>query len=94
MSQNAKLVIVPIKKNESKSAIPFLRFPSNSVLCQKWIRTIPRENLDVVSDSCRICAQHFTESDIQTMTTCSRKIRESGYELVEFVAQRQASGCS
>ena len=71
------------KKNESKSAIPLFRFPSNSVLCQKWIRAIPRENLNV-SDSCRICAKHFTESDIQTMTTSSRKIRESGDELVEL----------
>ena len=83
MSQNAKLVTVPTKKNESESAIPLFRFPSNSVLCQKWIRAIPRENLNV-SDSCRICAKHFTESDIQIMTTSSRKIRESGDELVKL----------
>ena len=71
------------QKNESKSAISLFRFHSNPVLCQKWIRAIPRENLNV-SDSCRICAKHFTESDIQTMTTSFRKIRESGDELDEL----------
>ena len=72
------------QKTESESKIPLFRFLLNPVLDQKWIRAIPRENLNV-SNSCRICAKHFTESDIQTMTSSSRKIRESGDELVELI---------
>ena len=67
------------KESESEAKIPLFRFPSDPVLCQKWIRTIPRENLNV-NNSCRICAEHFVDSDIETMTTSSRKIRESGNE--------------
>ena len=82
MFPNAKLVIIPTKK-KCKSSIPLFRFHLDRIECQKWIKAIPRKNLKV-SDSCRICAKHFVKSDIQTITTNSRKIKNSGNDLIEL----------
>ena len=35
------------KESESEAQIPLSRFPSDPILCQQWIKTIPRENLNV-----------------------------------------------
>ena len=58
MFPNAKVVIVPTKKEESKLSIPLFRLSSDLVSCQKWIKAIPQKNLKF-SDSCRICAEYF-----------------------------------
>ena len=58
MFPNAKLVIVPTKKEESDLSIPLFRLSSDHVPCQKWIKAIPQKSLKI-SDSCRICAKNF-----------------------------------
>ena len=58
MFTNAKLVIVPTKKEESELSIHLFRLSLDQVSCQKWIKATPQKNLKI-SDLCRICAKHF-----------------------------------
>ena len=51
------------QKTKSKSLIFLFRFLLDQVQCQKWIKAISQENLKI-SDSCRIGAKHFIESDV------------------------------
>ena len=44
------------------------RFPTDQDLLQKWIRAIPRENLNITK-STRICAKHFSEEDFETLSS-------------------------
>ena len=37
-----------IKRNKSESTISLFRIPLDPLLCQKWIRAIPQENLNVI----------------------------------------------
>ena len=55
---NAKLVIVPTKKEKSELPISLFRLCSNKVPYRKWIKAIPQKNLKIC-DSCRICVKHF-----------------------------------
>ena len=82
MFPNAKLIIVPTKKQESELSIPLFRLSSDQVPFQKWIKAIPQKNLLLV-----IHAEFVTNillSYIQTITTNSAKVRKSGNELVEL----------
>ena len=55
---NAKLVIVPTKKEKYELSIFLFRLCSNKVPCQKGLKLFHKKNLKI-SDSCRICVQYF-----------------------------------
>ena len=78
-----------IKENESKAKISkkkkeneFKDFLQIQFYSKTGLRrAIPRKKLNA-NNSCRICAKHFVEADIETLITNSWKITESEMNLL------------
>ena len=74
------------KSNKSSQKISLFRFPKNECLKDKWLKIIPRENW-TLTDSHRVCANHFYDEDFETTSTdqhVSRKAYRNTPELKQL----------
>ena len=68
------------KSNQTSQKISLFRFPKNESLKAEWMKIIPRENW-TLTDSHRVCADHFYDEDFETESTDHRISRKANRDV-------------